>query len=450
MEDPSPSTNDARADAGQQSSNSSVQIKLSTKDQSLAIEPRPILVPTSLKRYGLSEIVNHLLETEAPVPFSFLVNGELLGSTIEEYLRKKGLSSENVLEVEYIRSILPPSFLTSYPHDDWVSSISLIGSEILTGSYDSLLRIWDHSQNCIATGSGHTGAIKAVSVADQSIITASMDRTLRLWSRSSDDLECRAELRGHKMAVESCDIDGTSVISGAADGILGIWSTTDTLSEPYTSERLNRRKRVRGSGVGVLKPKHLHRAHQGQIGQVAFNPRDPSTVYSAGWDHLLITTDLNTLLPLSTIKTPSPLFSLLPFGSLNAVLSGGQRTIHIHDLRSSTLTRSTLSGHTSFISGLAKAPHQEYLFASSSFDGDVRVWDLRNEKSLYAIKRNSSAVKNQNDGAAGVGGKQKTGSNKVMAVAWGEVGIVSGGEDCQLQINRGVDQPMAEGTPSKM
>lgn len=423
----------------------SVQVRFTTKDPSLEIEARPLLVPTSLKRYGLSEVVNHLLETESPIPFSFLINGELLGTSVEEYLTKRGLSSETVLEVEYIRSILPPSFLASYPHDDWISAISLPGREIVTGSYDSLLRIWDQSQTCVATGAGHSSAIKAIGMtaADagmETIVSASMDRTLRLWTREDGvgDLSCAAELRGHTTSVESCDMAESRVVSGSADGTLGIWDTSDPLSAPYSSERQNRRKRVRGSGVGVLKPRHLHRVHAGQVGEVAFNPADRSLVYSVGWDHAFVTTDLNTLLPLSTVRTGSPLFSLLPCEQVGAVLSGGARTIQIHDLRSaSSTTRSTLSGHGSFVSSLARAPHQEFLVASGSFDGDVRVWDLRNEKSLYVIKRNDKEAPSSTTTTTT---KQTTGLDKVMAVAWGALGIVSGGEDCRLQINRGVDQ----------
>ncbi|CCG81667.1 Ribosome biogenesis protein ytm1 [Taphrina deformans PYCC 5710] len=425
----------------------SVQVRFTTKETSLEIESRPLLVPTSLKRYGLSEIVNHLLETEAPIPFSFLIEGELLGTSVEEYLTRRGLSSETTLEVEYIRSILPPSFLASYPHDDWISGIALTtDARIVTGSYDSVLRVWDRSQNCTGTGAGHSSAVKAIALHDRQLVSASMDRTLRLWSRDEEegkgngDLACLAELRGHKTSVESCDFYETGVVSGSADGILGIWDTTDALAAPFTSERQNRRKRVRGSGVGVLRPRQLHPIHTGQVSRVAYNPADRSTVYSAGWDHTLVTTDLTTLLPLSTVTTPTPLFSLLPVPHLSAVLSGGQRNIQIHDLRSTSLTRSTLSGHTSFVSSLAAAPHQEYLFASASFDGEVRVWDLRNEKSLYAIKRHQAPIATTKS--------QKTGSNKVMAVAWGEIGIVSGGEDCLLQINRGVDQPDKTGTGS--
>lgn len=379
----------------------SVQVKFTTKDASLSIDAQPLLVPSSLKRYGLSEIVNHLLESETQVPFSFLIGGELLSTSVDAFLTRKGLSTESVLEIEYIRSILPPSFLVAYPHDDWVSAISL-GEDIITGSYDSLVRVWDQSQNCIATHAGHSAAIKSVCRGEY-IVSSSMDRTLRVWKD-----EC-VELRGHTASVESCDILNNGVVSGSADGVLGIWSITDehTITQ-------NKRKRIKTSSIG---PRHLHKLHTGQIGQVKYI--DSSTVYSVGWDHSLVTTDLNTLQPLSQTQTASPLFSLLPIQ--NAVLTGGQRTIELHDLRSSAITKLAFLGHTSFISSLTAAPNSDYLFASSSFDGDVRVWDIRNEHSLYTIKR------------------EKEVGTKVLSAGWSNIGIVSGGEDCQLQINRGVE-----------
>jgi ribosome biogenesis protein YTM1 len=436
---------------GQESDVANVQIRLTTKDASVAIEQdAPILVPTSLKRYGLSEVVNHLLgQQDEPVPFSFLINGELLSTSVQEYLTKRGLSSETILEVEYIRSILPPSFLASYPHDDWISGVALQGADIVTGSYDSLVRVWDQSQQCKATGVGHTNAVKSVAYAGSltgdrpNLATASMDRTLRLWQlqESGDALKCTAELRGHVASVESCDLHDTTLVSGSADGVLGLWDTSDSLGQPYVATHQNKRKRQRGTGVGVLSSRQFKQIHSQPISQVMLNPQDVSLVYSASWDKALTATDLTTMLPLTTIQTGSPLFSLLSIPSLSVVLTGGQRSVQVHDLRSNQLTRSTLQGHGNFVSCLARAPlasgiaNNEYLFASGSYDGNVRVWDLRNERSLYVIDRTKQATKDAN--------RQSTGSNQVMCIAWGEMGIVSGGEDCQLQINRGVDQPAA-------
>ena len=54
-------------------------------------------MPVTLKRFGLSEVVNHLLgnfkgedETKAPIPFDFLIDGVLLRTSIEDYLTKMG------------------------------------------------------------------------------------------------------------------------------------------------------------------------------------------------------------------------------------------------------------------------------------------------------------------------------------------------------------------------
>lgn len=427
-----------------------VQVRFSSKDPSLQIEDRPIVVPTDLRRYGLSEIINHLLETPQPVPFSFLINGELLGTTVAEHLLKKGLSSEAILEVEYVRSILPPSFLASYPHDDWTSAVRYAGGRILTGSYDAMVRVWDQSQNCLATAEGHTLPVKHLAVGGgesddaRTVVSASMDRTLRLWKLDGElaTLDCTAELRGHVASVEGVDMHDETIVSVSSDGHLGIWNTSDELGAAHASERSSsKRKRAKAGSVGVLKPRQLHRLHGTQALAVALDGRDRSVAYTVGLDDRLVATDLNTLQPLTTIKTSSPLFSVCSAPKLGAVLSGGQRNIHVHDLRSSQLTSLTLQGHRNFVAGISIAPAgsgsggegsgDDNLLASAGYDGEVRVWDVRNPRSLYTIKRHRRP--DQPD-------HQSTGADKVMCIDWADIGILSGGEDCQLQVNRGVDR----------
>ena len=46
--------------------------------EAFRVSESPITVPGKLTRYGLSEVVNHLLGTETPTPFDFLVDGVLL------------------------------------------------------------------------------------------------------------------------------------------------------------------------------------------------------------------------------------------------------------------------------------------------------------------------------------------------------------------------------------
>ena len=63
-----------------------------------------------------------------------------------------------------MESKLPPKQSASYPHDDWISSISLHSDKplMITGCYDGLARIWNHSGSVLATLSGHSKPIKSV------------------------------------------------------------------------------------------------------------------------------------------------------------------------------------------------------------------------------------------------------------------------------------------------
>ena len=95
-----------------------VKIKFFTKDEDENIQlnassDQALFVPETLKRYGLSEILNHLLQASlgSTVPFDFLINGEILRTSLKEYLINKGLSSEILLNLEYKKAVLPPSYL---------------------------------------------------------------------------------------------------------------------------------------------------------------------------------------------------------------------------------------------------------------------------------------------------------------------------------------------------
>ncbi|RUP49005.1 NUC135 domain-containing protein [Jimgerdemannia flammicorona] len=110
-----------------------VQVRFVTQQRKYAVIDSAILVPARLKRYGLSEIVNHLLGsgmysppgtlTKNPVPFDFLIEGQFLRTSLSEYLENAGLSTENLITIEYVESMLPPTPMSSFQHDDWISSV---------------------------------------------------------------------------------------------------------------------------------------------------------------------------------------------------------------------------------------------------------------------------------------------------------------------------------------
>ncbi|KAK3074454.1 ribosome biogenesis protein ytm1, partial [Coniosporium uncinatum] len=116
---------------------SQVRIQLTSRDSDLQPPPDTgsILVSTTLRRYALSTLVNSLLQTEKPTPFEFLINGQFLRTTIDEFLTANGISAETTLTVEYVRALVPPVHVTSFEHEEWVSSIDILSNTSPAGTW---------------------------------------------------------------------------------------------------------------------------------------------------------------------------------------------------------------------------------------------------------------------------------------------------------------------------
>ncbi|KAJ9107932.1 hypothetical protein QFC19_002675 [Naganishia cerealis] len=108
-----------------------VSINLYTRNPAHAIPQSTYLIPADWRRFQLSELINKVLnttsgESAAPTPFDFIIDGELLRTTLENWVKsRKNGDFESVINVEYIQSLLPPKQLESFPQDDWVSGVSI-------------------------------------------------------------------------------------------------------------------------------------------------------------------------------------------------------------------------------------------------------------------------------------------------------------------------------------
>ncbi|KAK6459191.1 ribosome biogenesis protein YTM1 [Scheffersomyces xylosifermentans] len=457
---------------------SQIKIKFFTKeeDESLQVSDAPIYVPVSLKRYGLSEVVNHLLGNDGesdetkPIPFDFLIDGVLLRTPIQDYLTKNGLSSEAFISMEYTRAVLPPSFLASFNNDDWISSLDTINKaspsvtlsnlsisqpKILSGSYDGIVRTYNMSGNVEKQYVGHSGPIRSVKwIYPTRIVSAGNDRQVRLWKTSvgedsvpeddeePEDGKTLAILEGHKAPVVSLAVEQTTnrILSAGYDHSIGFWSTNYkemTAIQPLeydsnvlsSSSKKRRKMALQDSTIRRRSPLALLDSHTQPVEGVIFDANDATVGYSVSQDHTIKTWDLVTSRCVDTRTTGYSLLSVLQMPKVNLLISGSSaRHINMHDPRvnSSTTdqTSAKLVGHTNFVVSLAASPNNDNLFASGSHDGTVKVWDVRADKSLYTITRESSeAIK---------------GADKVFAVSWdNEIGIISGGQDKKVQINKG-------------
>ncbi|CAJ2508188.1 Uu.00g093740.m01.CDS01 [Anthostomella pinea] len=476
-----------------------VNFTTSSPDIQLPEGKSQLLVPSDIKRYGLSRVLNSesMLDTPSPIPFDFLINGTFLRTTLDEYLKANGLSFETTVTLQYVRSLIPPVYQASFEHDDWISDIDVLSAtsraglwsgdklatgqdRILSASYDGLLRVWNSSGNVLATSpaGSHSASVKTAKFLSSSqVASAGLDRTVRVWKytesedRLSAALKPTLELYGHKASVDAIDVHGPTgrILSASADGCIGLWTTSKSNAPaappsllPGAGASASKKRKIASATTptsqrGALSLMPVHGTSPATA--VCFDPHDSTVAYSASQDHTVRTLDLTTARVEHAINTLHPLLALttLPSaassGGSSVLLAAGTAARHITliDPRVSAATTSvmTLRGHRNMVTCLAPSPDSAHALVSGSADGTCRIWDLRSVRagtkaeggggvceSVYVVERESQKAAGVRKEKSDVPGR----GAKVFGVAWDRTwGIVSGGEDRMVQVNRGRD-----------
>ncbi|KAK3325857.1 WD40-repeat-containing domain protein [Apodospora peruviana] len=458
-------------------------------DIQLPESKRQLLVPADIRRYGLSRILNSesMLDTDG-IPFDFLVDGSFLRTSLEDYLQANGLSLETNLTLQYVRSLIPPTYEASFEHDDWVSAVDVLSASspagrwsgdsfqrgqdrILSGSYDGLLRIWNASGQVSATSpsgshGGHSASIKAARfLSNTQVASAGMDRTVRVWKYTETDqfsggeLKPTLELYGHTGSIDSLEVDGQSkrILTASADGAIGFWTTSKSsapeadaslLPNAHTTKRRKISSSVSAAHRGPLSMMSIHTA---PASAAVFDPKDRTVAYSVSQDRTVRTIDLTTGIVVSTLTTSNPLLSLCAISRASApLLAAGTSARHITivDPRASATTTSvmTLRGHTNKVVSLYASPENDYSLVSGSHDGTCMIWDLRSvrpatkDEGMGSVSEPAYVIERESIKQTAGSKKKATAGDgcKVFSVVWDkELGIFSGGEDKKIQINKG-------------
>ncbi|KAH9924967.1 WD40 repeat-like protein [Epithele typhae] len=412
------------------------------------------LIPASWKRYQLSQLVNKALSLPKPIPFEFLVRGEILRATLAEWCAEKGMGEEETLEIEYFESVMPPQRMTSLPHEDWVSSISCQSpGYFLTASYDGALRVFDYAQKLLHTATIHTAPITSITLVPSSsadsqlIASASHDLTARLTRLSLDpstpQSQTLASLHLHTAPVSSvaANASGSHILTSSWDSLIGLWDTvipeTDEVPDDAPSGDRKKRRRVAEDGE-TPRPKRkapaaVLKSHTARISRVVFD-RDAKGVqaYSCGLDSTVRTWDVENSVCTSTITASSKPFLDLALSrdGATALVASTDRTVCQYDLRAATTAATTPSvtslPHPATPSCIAVAPPAstdvpgassaaEHQLVTGAYDGVVRLWDLRSTKSAVAAFRAWD-------------GQKDAGARKVLSVDWAKGLVGVGGE----------------------
>ena len=438
----------------------------------------------------MSTLVNELLENETRIPLEFFIQGFPLRVSLEEWLTSHGVSTEDVIDIQYARAQLPPVYRSSYQHDDCIGALDILSpanlvdqsnairpghERILSGSFDGSVRVWNTSGQTLATSEGAAapdqsgnrrladGRVPALLCAkflSPSTVIASGSRSyLRIWNYHGDEgiagegvakLTPSLDLHGHKMAVSDLDVDMATrrTLSASDDKTAMLWSTVGKEAPAVDSTLLpaansNKRRKLSSPHTKTRGPLNTLFGHKDRVKGVTFHPADSSVAYSASTDSTVKTWDLETAQAVQS-KTPggpyTPHRCIYAMRESGLVVSGtSDRRILLMDPREDAVRQSvgTFQGHRNAVTALDGNPDNSNVICSASWDGCVRIWDIRAAQDPVAERRGSTYKIPRHwkgrdcdriPGGEGV---------KLNCVRWDpHVGIVSGGEDKKLQIDQ--------------
>ncbi|KCV68951.1 hypothetical protein H696_04370 [Fonticula alba] len=456
------------ADTPQEGQQIQARFVAATTSAMAAAVPLPtIAIPASLRRYGLSEILNHLLANATPRPYDFIINGHFLRTSIAEWIKANDESSENVITIEYVESLTPPKTIEQPDdniHDDWVSSIVATPSltHAVSGSYDSQLRLWN-AQGQVAGRSSTTSehlpkrSIKAITAFQLDgldyVASASKDQNAHVWSlpsltATSKDVSLSPCVTlvgdGHSVEAITASPCGQRIATGYWNGAIRIWDMLAANDLAQVAPSSKKRKTPAtpadrphvdlphlielsgGHSAGPITALHWTTGSTGVEDDEQYVAMDMASgsLYSGSWDESLLEWNVAMNAVTHRMHSPYPISTLShsPFHNLVATGHADIRSIQLWDprIKDTNVCQRSLTGHTGTVTSVSWSPELAALgpaplLASASRDGTIRIWDMRATIPLFTLQAHKGAVG--------------------LAVNWLKDTVVSGGSDGRVKFH---------------
>jgi mitogen-activated protein kinase organizer 1 len=113
---------------------------------------------------------------------------------------------------------------------DSVESVSIVGYEIVTGSVDGFVRIYDiRTRDLIQDFVGESITSTSLTNDKQCILVTSLDDTIRLLDKENGELlqEYKGHLNKTFKSITAVKTDDSKVIGGGEDGKILVWDLVD-------------------------------------------------------------------------------------------------------------------------------------------------------------------------------------------------------------------------------
>ena len=259
-----------------------------------------IMIPTSLKRYGLSEVVNILLKTPQNIQFDFIIKTTFLRKSIQEYLDQHNISHENHIQIQVCVSTSPPQKLDAFATPDWISAVSIGACEerIAVGGFDSTLRVFNYSGETVKCFQTQAQVNCVDWVGEDMVAAGDQKHIVAVYSVCGESAETGSvfECHGHTGSIQAIKTNrsGSHFASASWDKTVRIWMCgTEDLRKVDSSPSKKGKKRAKTSSVQVKNSVSVLEGHSGAVTCLAHDP-DATTLYTGSYDHSLRVWDVPT------------------------------------------------------------------------------------------------------------------------------------------------------------
>lgn len=402
-----------------------------TNEKLYEVPTSSLLIPVSSSPSNMTSLINHMLgrEGDDAVEFSFFVQGSLIQGSLHKTLQALEIGVEAQVLIEYSPSARLPEAERTDRLPDWVRCVRACqrSSTVLTGSFDSIIRVFDATcklDEPLHTLSGHTACVTDMAWIgqEQKFVSSSNDRTLRIWNLE-EETKCQAVLKGHEGTLQCVVATKDVIVSGDYNGQIGFWSTdTSNATTPHENKPKKSKKKVQAllPSEPTMTASTLLDGHGGG-GPVSALAIDhfQNTAVSAGYDHKIKRWDLESCKVITSWELGTPVAAMTQSRQSSTwAVAKPDGSVRLLDFRSdpNQQTPSPSSGghiHEGWINKLAWSPLSENLLCSTGADMRVCLWDRRGLGS-GPLKVLSEAGK------------------KMLALDWSPTAIYFGGEDCIL------------------
>ncbi|KAI6208098.1 Ribosome biogenesis protein WDR12-like protein [Aphelenchoides besseyi] len=379
-------------------------VRFVSNDKRIERLPRiEIDVPAAIDPDGLNELVNlsgsSANESWDELALSFLINGQILRTSLVEFATTNNLGTESVIEIECILREQAPIPDLNLEDDDWVAAVHATRAWIYSANYGGTLNVWNHKGKKVASRKFKDESLRCVqaftNVNGELIVCGGEEQTLTVCKKEGPDLFPLVLLRGHERSIECVAVnsEGSCLVSGGFDKCIKIWKL-DHDDTNFTSNRTSA-KRSKTSVVTKI-PAMTLESHRDAVMDVCWYPSEENQVVTASYDQSIIQWDIKVGSVVSTL-TCNKANSRLSVNAISGLIvtASVDSVIRLWDVRSKDefMVKQRLRGHNGIVSDVHWSPSSENLFVSSSFDSTVKMWDIRSPNApLYDITGHSSHV----------------------------------------------------------